>query len=352
MQQRRALPPLAMVNVDFASPSLVLGVTLIGCGIALLQVRNMQREVSRDADIVVAAMISIVGSTLIFQGWRLDPLLLLCQALTTSVAFWYGLEAFKLRAEVVADEERQDMPNGLPPLDSSSAARGGPEADFPAATRPGFLPPGAERPLPPWAQQQQQQPMGMGAGSSSSRWGLPPPEQVGYGSFVQGSSMAPESMYAGYEQQQQQQPYGGGYVGGPMDPAAAGGLYEGVQQQQGFAPLPPQQQDWAQMPGAAMPPQQQPQQLQQGWDVLGQPVQQQQQQLLPYPPGVDPAAFPYAAGIGQQLAPDGSPPYDGSSGAGVPGAGAQPQPQQQQQQQQQQQRGVRKAGYEQVDDWE
>lgn len=39
----------------------------------------MQREVSRDADIVVAAMISIVGSTLIFQGWRLDPLLLLCQ---------------------------------------------------------------------------------------------------------------------------------------------------------------------------------------------------------------------------------------------------------------------------------
>ena len=41
--------------------------------------RNLQTKVSRDADIVVAAMISIVGSTLIFQGWRLDPLLLLCQ---------------------------------------------------------------------------------------------------------------------------------------------------------------------------------------------------------------------------------------------------------------------------------
>lgn len=36
----RAFPPLAMVNVDFASPSLVLGVTLIGCGVALLQVRG------------------------------------------------------------------------------------------------------------------------------------------------------------------------------------------------------------------------------------------------------------------------------------------------------------------------
>jgi hypothetical protein len=28
------------------------------------------------------------------------------QALTTSVAFWYGLEAFKLRAEVVQEEVR------------------------------------------------------------------------------------------------------------------------------------------------------------------------------------------------------------------------------------------------------
>lgn len=61
--------------------------------------RNFQYKVSRDADIVVAAMVSIVGSTLIFQGWRLDPLLLLCQALTTSVAFWYGLETFRLRSK-------------------------------------------------------------------------------------------------------------------------------------------------------------------------------------------------------------------------------------------------------------
>jgi hypothetical protein len=97
--------PLAMVNVDFASPSLVLGAALIGCGIVLLQARNLQRRVSRDADIVVAAMVSIVGSTLIFQGWRLDPLLLLCQALTTSVAVWYGLETFRLRAQVMAEDE-------------------------------------------------------------------------------------------------------------------------------------------------------------------------------------------------------------------------------------------------------
>lgn len=34
----QALPPLAMVNVDFASPSLLLGAALIGCGVILLQV--------------------------------------------------------------------------------------------------------------------------------------------------------------------------------------------------------------------------------------------------------------------------------------------------------------------------
>ncbi len=79
-RSRALQPPIrAMVNVDFGSPSLVLGAALIACGVTLLQMRNMQARVSRDADIVVAAMISIVGSTLIFQGWRLDPLLLLCQ---------------------------------------------------------------------------------------------------------------------------------------------------------------------------------------------------------------------------------------------------------------------------------
>ncbi|KAJ9515466.1 hypothetical protein QJQ45_016454 [Haematococcus lacustris] len=119
----------AMVNVDFASPSLVLGAVLIGCGVLLLQMRNLQTKVSRDADIVVAAMISIVGSTLIFQGWRLDPLLLLCQALTTSVAVWYGIETFRLRSK----EEDEMNQNGLPTQStaqsmnsSSTTGAGGP----------------------------------------------------------------------------------------------------------------------------------------------------------------------------------------------------------------------------------
>ncbi|KAF5830145.1 Ycf66 protein N-terminus-domain-containing protein [Dunaliella salina] len=79
MSRGRTMATKAMVNVDFASPSMLLGAVLIGGGVILLQMRNVENRVSRDADIVVAACISIVGSTLIFQGWRLDPLLLLCQ---------------------------------------------------------------------------------------------------------------------------------------------------------------------------------------------------------------------------------------------------------------------------------
>jgi hypothetical protein len=39
-----------------------------------------------------------------FDVWCCAVLWLCLQALTTSVAFWYGLEAFKLRAEVVQEE--------------------------------------------------------------------------------------------------------------------------------------------------------------------------------------------------------------------------------------------------------
>ncbi|KXZ52568.1 hypothetical protein GPECTOR_9g612 [Gonium pectorale] len=141
-----------MVNVDFASPSLLLGTALIGCGVLLLNLRNFQNKVSRDADIVVAAMVSIVGSTLIFQGWRLDPLLLLCQALTTSVAFWYGLETFRLRSKEADMLPPPQLPPGVDPsqLDPAQLAAQQQfyqqQQGFPPAAGMGapFLPPGRE----------------------------------------------------------------------------------------------------------------------------------------------------------------------------------------------------------------
>lgn len=142
-----------MVNVDFSSPSFVLGAVLVGiavtllqvrgnsaahplnlslsactlrtsflsiatltstcaCWLWLLQLRKMSTRLSQDADIVVAAVLSVIGATLIFQGWRLDPLLLLSQTLTTGVALFYGVETFRLRSSAGAQEAPPAMQDG------------------------------------------------------------------------------------------------------------------------------------------------------------------------------------------------------------------------------------------------
>lgn len=100
---------MAMVNVDFSSPSFVLGAVLVGIAVTLLQLRKMSTRLSQDADIVVAAVVSVVGATLIFQGWRLDPLLLLSQTLTTGVAVFYGAEAFMLRGKAATETPLQQQ---------------------------------------------------------------------------------------------------------------------------------------------------------------------------------------------------------------------------------------------------
>jgi hypothetical protein len=72
-------PPPSMATSQAAARSAEAPLPAILLVLRWLQLRQMQRRISRDGDIVVAAMVSIVGSTLIFQGWRLDPLLLLSQ---------------------------------------------------------------------------------------------------------------------------------------------------------------------------------------------------------------------------------------------------------------------------------
>ncbi|EFJ44404.1 hypothetical protein VOLCADRAFT_121328 [Volvox carteri f. nagariensis] len=220
---------VAMVNVDFASPSLLLGTMLIGCGVLLLNLRNFQNKVSRDADIVVAAMVSIVGSTLIFQGWRLDPLLLLCQALTTSVAFWYGLETFRLRSKE-ADTPPPQLPPGVGPPDAApqdflqQAAAAAAQQQQQQQQQyyqagPGFPPPGSGLPyLPPgnesyypWGN-----PSDAAASTSDQATGL-------YGETIQ------YDYYGNPIMQQQQEPvysgrgysnvtFGGAMYGAPGDP--------------------------------------------------------------------------------------------------------------------------------------
>ena len=62
----RTTIPVAMVNVDL-SPSLLLGIGMIGGGLALYQVRLSKPWISRDYDVVISSIAILTGGILIFQ---------------------------------------------------------------------------------------------------------------------------------------------------------------------------------------------------------------------------------------------------------------------------------------------
>jgi hypothetical protein len=101
-------PCRAMVNVD-VSPSVILGVGLIGSGVSLWQIRQTKPWISKDYDVVISCISLLVGGILIFQGWRLDPLLLFGQLMTTGAALSFAVEALRLRNEVYEQDEAKAL---------------------------------------------------------------------------------------------------------------------------------------------------------------------------------------------------------------------------------------------------
>jgi hypothetical protein len=107
-RSRRPLRTLALVNVDLG-PAAVLGASVMTSAIALYQVRASRPEVSRDQDVFFSSVGLLCGGILVFQGWRLDPLMLFGQLLTAGTAVAFASEAIGLRQEILdrelADEE-------------------------------------------------------------------------------------------------------------------------------------------------------------------------------------------------------------------------------------------------------
>jgi len=98
----------AMVNLEL-SPAVVLGVGMLSGGIVLYNVRSQRPEISRDADVVISSVSVLVGGILVFQGWRLDPLLLFGQLCTSGVALAFALEVFNLRRATVKNYDAQQQ---------------------------------------------------------------------------------------------------------------------------------------------------------------------------------------------------------------------------------------------------
>lgn len=94
-----------MVNFGLNSAS-VLGIFLAVAGAGLYFLRSVRPELSRDHDIFFAAVGLLCGLILLFQGWRLDPILQFGQFLLTGSAVFFAVESIRLRGATTEQAKR------------------------------------------------------------------------------------------------------------------------------------------------------------------------------------------------------------------------------------------------------
>jgi len=103
-----------MVNFGLNWSSL-LGIALAVAGAGLYFLRSWKPKLARDHDIFFAAVGLLCGGILLFQGWRLDPILAFGQFLLSGTAIFFAVESVNLRGVATAgaksrsqyvDEER------------------------------------------------------------------------------------------------------------------------------------------------------------------------------------------------------------------------------------------------------
>ena len=95
-----------MINIEFG-PSTILGIFIVFGGVILYFLRSLKPTLARDSDIFFSSLALLSGGILIFQGWRLDPILLFGQMLSSGTAIFFLLEAIQLREQknISSDEK-------------------------------------------------------------------------------------------------------------------------------------------------------------------------------------------------------------------------------------------------------
>ena len=85
-----------MVNFGLNTASL-LGIALAVAGVVLYFMRSVRPELARNHDICLSGIALLCGFILLFQGWRLDPILQFGQFLLVAIAVFYTVESIRLR---------------------------------------------------------------------------------------------------------------------------------------------------------------------------------------------------------------------------------------------------------------
>jgi len=94
-----------MVNLG-GGPALILGLFLAIAGAGLFFLRSVRPELARDYDIFFAAVGLLCGVILVFNGWRLEPILQFSQFLLAGTATFFAFESIRLRAAATEQARR------------------------------------------------------------------------------------------------------------------------------------------------------------------------------------------------------------------------------------------------------
>ena len=85
-----------MINIIFY-PNVILALLLIGWGFFIYFLRFYKSEIARESDIILSTIASLCGGVLLFQGWRLDPLLFTSYFLLIATLIFFSIELLQLR---------------------------------------------------------------------------------------------------------------------------------------------------------------------------------------------------------------------------------------------------------------
>jgi hypothetical protein len=87
---------LLMIHMELGL-STIVAIGLIGAGLFLYALRTKHPGAYRDIDLFFSSIGLLCGGILLFQGWRLDPILLLCQFLSSATAVFFVGQSLWLR---------------------------------------------------------------------------------------------------------------------------------------------------------------------------------------------------------------------------------------------------------------
>lgn len=84
---------MILFDLDFTS---LLALTLLIFSV-FYYLSCQTKLVIKDSDVLFSSLILLNGGILLFQGWRLDPLLLFTEIVSTLLIIWFAIENINLR---------------------------------------------------------------------------------------------------------------------------------------------------------------------------------------------------------------------------------------------------------------